>query len=395
LTRHFGFDQLSTAEDLAQEAWITASSEWRAKGAPDVPAAWLMRVAKNKAYNHVKRQAVDRRARQSEAAFSDEPNEEAEAFFEGEIEDSMLRMIFACCHPALAPAEQLVLILRALAGLEVSEIAAALLASEEAIQKRYSRARTHVVEEKIEFEVPGGDTLQPRLHMVLTSLYLLFNEGYSTAASELPIRRDLCFEALRLGKLVASRFAAEPSPQALVALMFLHAARLASRIDAEGALVVFADQDRSLWDRKLIAAGLHYLAKSATGDSLTRYHLEASIAAQHCLASSFEDTNWPVILELYEALDRQNPSPISKLNLAIVTRYTKGPEAAIEALNQLRNDKKLARYPLLHATLAEFHQQLGHAGQATRAYQRAQALSQAGWQRQLIRSRASKLLALN
>jgi RNA polymerase sigma-70 factor (ECF subfamily) len=137
------------------------------------------------------------------------------------------------------------------------------------------------------------------------------------------------------------------------------------------------------------------LAKSATGDSLTRYHLEASIAAQHCLASSFEDTNWPVILELYEALDRQSPSPISKLNLAIVTRYTKGPEAAIEALNQLRNDKKLARYPLLHATLAEFHQQLGHAGQATRAYQRAQALSQAGWQRQLIRSRASKLLALN
>lgn len=369
LTRAFGVHQLSAAEDLVQETLITAMHQFTHVGVPDNPAAWLMQVARNKALNHVKREALGRRVQ--EQATEPQHTAHAEACLRGDIEDSVLSMIFACCHPDIEPEDRVVLVLKVICGLGVREIARGLLSSEAAIEKRMTRAKRRLSQVPDALQVPGGEELGPRLSSVCTCLYLLYNEGYSASSGEEAIRRDLCFEATRLCKLLSQRFPEHAEALALLALMYLHAARFDARLDDGGAPVLFEDQDRARWDRRLIAEGLQTLAASARGDQLTRYHLEASIAAQHCMAPSLAATQWATIEELYAHLYEITPSPVLLINLAIVHAYTRDLPTAIAELQALETDPRLAGYPHLHTALGELYRRWGDGERARASFEKA------------------------
>lgn len=358
LARHFGFSRLDQAEDLVQETLMAAMLHWPIHGAPDNPSAWLMQVAKNKARNRLRDERrhheLDARKLETEASSTlPEP-----AFLKSDVEDCQLRMIFACAHPQIAPPDQLALILRTMSGFDTQEIARALLISNEAVNKRIYRARKNISEQGIELETPGGDDAQERIQTVCHALYLMFNEGYLATQGDEPISKELCLESLRLALLVQKRFPDAPFVSALISLFCFHAARFESRVDEVGGLVWLAEQDRSLWNKNLISMGLDYLSRASSGD-LTPYHLEASIAAQHCLARDLASTNWSFIAQLYKQLYKLTNNPLVRLNMAIVKGWTSGASAAIDALKPLEQDRKLARHPLLYAALAEFQTRAG------------------------------------
>ena len=356
LTTRFGFRFLEAAEDLAQETLMTAFQHWSQHGVPAEPRAWLFKVARNKAVNYVKREEVRSRAydeasQQIALTLPEEVSAEL-------IEDSVLRMIFACCHPEIASDHQLALILRTLCGFGRKEIARALLSNEATIKKRLYRAREALRQVEDPLQVPGQQGLEHRLSTVSTALYLLFNEGYSSTHEKEPIRKDLCLEAVRLARLLVKHFPDYTPAKALLALMCFHTARFESRIDRDGALVLLEDQDRGRWDQSLIKSGLYYLAEASQGSVLSPYHLEASIAAQHCLADSFEATNWAFITRMYEQLYEQLPNPVIRLNLAVIKSRTESVEAAITELLPLTKHKALSRYPLLFLTLGTFYSEV-------------------------------------
>ncbi len=390
LTSRLGLDNLDAAEDLVQETLAAAVHHWAVNGVPDAPAAWLMQVAKNKAVNLLKsgarRKALHRRF--PELVDSMPP---AEVFLRTDIEDSVLRLIFTCCHPELSQESQLALTLTTLLGFGPEEVARALLVSEDAVKKRIYRAKRDMRERRIPFEVPGGRALDERLEMVLTTLYVTYTEGYSTTVDESWIRKDLCLEAMRLARLLADRFRDRPAISALLALMCFHTARFDSRLDAEGGVVLLADQDRSQWDRELIQLGFEYLTDSARGEHLTHYHLEASIAAQHCSAASFAETDWRAIQRFYEKLDEIAPNPLVRLNLAIVVSEVSGAEAGLAELENLKNDKRLARYPLMHATLGELCRRTGRRREAREHIQEALKWAQSARERALLETKLREL----
>lgn len=371
LSSAFGFRNLDVAEDIVQATLMAAFQHWGYGSVPDRPEAWLMRVAKNKALNHLKHERRVARIHQMLGRSSPATEEHITAVFDGEIDDAMLRMMFACCDPGIRIDNQIALILKTLGGFGSGEIARALLVSEDAVNKRLYRAKQAIRSQGIRLDAPGGPELYRRVDVVCKTLYLLYNEGYNTTSAETAIRRDLCLEAMRLCKLLTARFPERTDAQALTALMCFHTARFDSRIDDNGALVIFADQDRSLWDRELIDRGLFYLTESARGDDLTPYHLEASIAAQHCLSPSLEATNWAFVRELYQRLYQLEPNPIIKLNLAIVESQLSGLEQSIAELETLRRDKTLARYSLLHATLGEFYRRQARHDDALASFREA------------------------
>jgi RNA polymerase sigma-70 factor (ECF subfamily) len=365
LSAKFGFRNLQVAEDLVTETLMAAFQTWPHRGIPEVPEAWLMQVAKNKALNlikHEKRkgQAHQRILEESPALLEDNP----EATFEREIADSQLRMIFACCHPNIPAADQLTLVLKILCGFGVDEVARALLIGKDAAEKRLARAKAAIREHGIELEAPGGDALLERKGRVLHSLYLVFNEGYSATSGDVPIQRDLCDEALRLLAIFLETFAEDREALALMALMHFHAARFDARMDHDGAVVILQNQDRNLWDQTRIRLGLHHLMASARGDEVSAFHLEASIAAQHCMAPTFADTNWAFVGELYQRLHQLTGNPIHRLNLAIVKSEVQGPKAAVAELEELKKERKLKRYPLFFATLGELYRRVGDSAKA-------------------------------
>ncbi len=387
LTGIFGFDQLEAAEDIVQDILYEAYRRWSYGGVPERPEAWLMQVAKNKALNFLKREQVKRRV-QAEIACHEDSSAEIENFFQAaDIEDSMLRMIFACCHPAVAPHHQVALVLKSLAGFGSREIARALLLGEDAINKRMYRARRELVKAGVRLTVPTGAELRSRLDTVCTSLYLIFNEGYNSIARDELIRKDMCLEAMRLTKLLLRHFDFSTRVPALLALMCFHAARFDSRLDDKGAIIIFEEQDRSRWDAGLIKAGMFYLSEAARGDRLTDFHLEASIAAQHCLAPDFSHTNWKSINAMYEALYRIKATPVIQLNLAIISARIQGPAYAVERLLQLQEDARLRDYHLLYATLGRFCVQLGRKDEARRHLERALQLTQSAKERSLLQAR--------
>jgi RNA polymerase sigma factor (sigma-70 family) len=379
LTKFFGFSRVDIAEDIVQETLLTALHTWKTKGIPDNPSAWLYRVAKNNAINYLRRERhFQTRIAPHIAAALDAENEENGAgfdaiFLQHEIEDAQLRLMFACCHPALSSDVQLILILKTLCGLHTREIAAALLTPEDTVAKRLYRAKEKIKSEHIHLEVPFGTTLDDRFEGVLKAVYLLFNEGYKSSSSDAVIRHDLSEEALRLGLLLCvergniTAFNLRKA-NALMALMCFHAARFGSRLDDLGQIVLLEDQNREKWDRFLISRAYSFLKASASGDEVSTYHIEAAIASHHAQAASFDRTDWTAIYHCYHLLYRLNPTAIVAFNRAIARGYAEGPLAGIDSLTELTTLDKNHFY---HAALGDFYQK-SHQPEAARvAYERA------------------------
>jgi RNA polymerase sigma-70 factor (ECF subfamily) len=390
LTRLFGLHNLELAEDVLQDTLHEALRTWGTNGTPDNPEGWLVTVAKRKAINMIKREKFYRSfAGDMDTLLKSEWTVSYtmdQVFLEDEIKDSQLRMIFACCHPALPAEATVALTLKTLCGFSVEEISAALLTPEPTIQKRLYRAREKIRSESIDFTVPAGIHLLPRLDAVLLVIYLLFNEGYSATGDNPVLREDLCLEAMRLGMLLTEHPATSDYPPlyALMALLCLHAARFDARLDPNNALVILQEQDRNSWNKELIDRGLEFLTRSATGGSATAYHLEAAIAAEHCLAPDFASTDWDRIQGYYTALVRLKPSSVIRLNLAIATGKKDGPDAAIALLHELEKHKALENYYLLYASLGEFYCQTGDRNNATAYFLRAKELARSAAIRDLL-----------
>jgi RNA polymerase sigma-70 factor (ECF subfamily) len=391
LTRFFGWRNFDLVEDMVQATLVDALQAWRLQ-VPDNPSGWVQRVARNKILDALRREKIGQRVLGDWAATRPQQDEQLdELFLDSEIEDSQLRMIFACCHPHLARENQLALTLKTLCGFGNSEIARALLISEEAVKKRLQRATRDLVDEQIELIPPPADQLAGRLHAVHQVLYLLFNEGYSTSEGETAIRADLCEEAARLCHLLCShaRFSTPPT-RALMALMLFHAARLDSRLDSHGSLLLMEEQDRDKWDERLIRRAQEFLDESAEGSVISAFHLEAAIACHHCTAKTYSATDWPAILRLYDALLTVHPSPIYLLNRAIVVAQIDGPEAGIRALAEAGQDPALARYHLFDATLGELYRRAGDLPRAREHFGTAYQKTNSPFDREIIERRLSQ-----
>lgn len=369
LSRRIGVHHIETIEDAVQSALMTALEQWGDSGAPGNPSAWLYRVAHRRVLDEL-RGAARRRAIISEQGDRVEASEDPlEVSFEQELPDDLLRMLFVCCDPQIPAASQLVFSLKILCGFDVQEIALRLFLSEANVYKKLSRARQRLHAIGKEGWDVAGDQQNDRLPTVHHVLYLLFTEGYLSSHAEQAIRRELCAEAIRLATLLtAHRVGQESTSRALRALMHLHMARLGSRQDETGALLLLEEQERSLWDQSEIQEGLKWLAASAEGETFSRYHAEAAIAAEHCLAPSFKDTRWHRVAELYELLEHVSPSPLHRLNRAIATAEWKGAQAGLAVLEGVEPPTWLAGSYLWSAAQSDL---LRRAGEKEKARERA------------------------
>jgi RNA polymerase sigma-70 factor (ECF subfamily) len=382
LARSFGLDRLGVVEDIVQDTLLTALRQWSFRAVPSDPTAWLYRVARNKALDHLRHERVA-------AAFAGIAASESQAIalempdvvIDSEIADSQLRMIFACCHPGLSSESQIAMTLKTLCGFSVQEIASAFLSNEATIEKRLQRARKYFREHHVKLEPPTGPALRARITNVLATLYLLFNEGYKRSHSDGLVQRDLLLEALRLALLVSHQFGEEyREAYALVSLMLFHVARLETRTGASGEIVLLSEQDRAQWNAELLQKGLEYSALSAPDEEMSHYHIEAAIQAQHCLAPSFEATDWAVILGLYKRLYAVKPSPIVLLHMSVSVSHVFGAEDALALLENL----PLRDYYLYHAMRGDFLLQLGRMAEAGEALNRAIELSMNEKERALL-----------
>jgi RNA polymerase sigma-70 factor (ECF subfamily) len=391
LTRVFGWRHFDLVEDMVQATLLDALDAWRIRGVPDNPSGWVHRVARNKVLDALRRDQIGERVLGEWAATRPTHEERLERFLDTEIEDSQLRMIFACCHPRLARENQLALTLKALCGFGNSEIARALLVAEETVKKRLQRATRELSEHEVTLEPPGPGELAGRLDSVHQVLYLLFNEGYSASAGEAAIRTDLCEEAVRLCHLLCShRDCSTPATRALMALMLFHAARLDARLDDRGCVLLMEDQDRSKWDRRLIGRAKEFLDLSAEGTAVSPFHLEAGIALCHCSAPSYAETDWPAILRLYDALLAIHRSPVYLLNRAIVVAEIEGPQAGLRALREAGEAAALGHYHFYDATLGEFYRRAGDLDKARQHLEAARQNTRSPHDREIIERRLAR-----
>lgn len=396
LTRIFGFQNIEMAEDVMQDAFAQALKTWAYK-MPVNPSAWLMQTAKNKAIDIIRRQRYQKKFSEEatillQSEYTAVPTLN-QLFLENEIQDSQLRMIFACCHPELSTEDQLVLTLQTCSGFGIGEIANALFQNYESIKKRIQRAKQKIIENEIQFNIPSGKDLQTRLESVLKVIYLIFNEGYKSSEKENLIRRDVCDEAIRLGILLSEHKETECSEtNALLALMYLLASRFDARVDEKGEIILLEDQDRSLWNRELIHRGLDFLSKSAFGDHISEYHLQAGIVAEHSLAKDFASTDWNRIYGFYQLLVNTNSSPAILLNKAIVLAKVESPQSAInEILNIPQIDKMVENQYLFPAALGELYLQLNNYDQSRFYLEKAEALAPTEAERKLLRRKLSRI----
>src|SRR5687767_8399403 len=334
LSKLLGLQHLDKAQDIVQDTLIQAMNTWSFNGLPDNPSAWLYQVAKNKAIDTLRREKKFKEISpnygyllQSEYTLSTTVNH---LFSEDEIEDSQLKMIFACCHPSIASDSQIALALKTLCGLGTAEIAKAFLTNEETITKRIYRAKEKIRIENIQLEMPGEEEMANRLNAVLQSLYLLFNEGYNSSHPDLLIREELCEEAMRLNYLLTNHLITNrPKTKALLALMCFQASRLQSRLGDKGNIILLKYQDRNKWFHPLMEKGFYYMDASIEEFENSTYHLEAAIASLHASAKTFEETDWKGILFLYEKLYEMNPTPVVELNKTIAFAYAIDKSAAL------------------------------------------------------------------
>jgi len=372
LTRIFGFDNLDFVEDVVQETLLKALRHWPYHGIPDNPAGWLYQSARNHALDIIRRNALFRDKAAQIARELEGAGRPAPQTAETSLEDDELAMIFACCHPALPRDTRVALTLKTVGGFGVAEIARAFLTNDTTIAQRLVRAKRRLRDEFIVLKVPADHEMRERLESVLDVLYFMFNEGYSAHSGANLVRFDLCEEAIRLVQLLALNPAGDrPVVHALAALMLLQASRLSARQTSDGQLLLLADQDRTLWDRRLIDRGLYHLSQAAQGQELTAYHLEAGIAACHSLAPMYELTDWHQILGYYDQLVQLNPSPVVILNRAVALSMMEGPHSGIRQLHAIEQRVPMKEYFLFHATLADFCRRAGLTGEARDAYQRA------------------------
>jgi RNA polymerase sigma factor (sigma-70 family) len=392
LTRFFGWRNFDLVEEMVQATLLEALQSWRARGIPNNPSAWIHRVAKNKVLDSLRRTERTRRATRDWIALRPTHDDGIdELFLDTAIEDSQLRMIFACCHPMLARENQLALTLKTLCGFGTSEIARALLINEETVKKRLQRATKDLIDHHICLGPPDAAQLIERLDAVHQVLYLIFNEGHSSSRGETAIRTDLCEDAAYLCHLLCMHpHCSTPTTRALMALMLFHAARLESRLDHEGSILLMEDQVRTRWDERLIERAKHFLDQSAEGTTVSIFHLEAGIALYHCSATSYTETDWPAILRLYDAMLTIHRSPVYLLNRAIVVAEIAGPRAGIKALEEMTENTSLRHYHLFDATLGELYRRAGDLDQARQYLEAARQKTRSPHDRAIIDRRLSK-----
>jgi RNA polymerase sigma-70 factor (ECF subfamily) len=376
------------AEESAQEAFTAAVDQWRVSGVPEFPRAWIIQTARHKAIDRIRSKIRSEEKLESYAASGLVRTIEEPDYDSSEIPDDRLRLIFTCCHPALALEAQVALTLRTLCGLETDEIARAFLVPPTTMAQRLVRAKRKIRDAAIPYIVPETQEMAARLAAVLTVIYLVFNEGYAATRGGPLVRTDLCAEAIRLGRLVRSLAGPQPPAEAtaLVALMLLHDARRDARVDDEGDLVVLEEQDRSRWNHSQIAEALSLAAEVWRGE-VGPFSLQAAIAAVHCQAARAEDTDWARIVRYYDLLERVQPSPIVSLNRAVAIAMVDGPQPALALIEALVATGDLDDYHLLHAARADLLRRIGSAAEAAKSYERALALVTNGSERRFLERR--------
>jgi RNA polymerase sigma-70 factor, ECF subfamily len=389
---------IGVAEDLAQDALVAALEQWPRSGVPDNPGAWLMATAKHRAIDYFRRNARLERKHEElgrEFAAKETAVPDFTAALDDNVGDDLLRLVFISCHPVLTTEAHVALTLRLLGGLTTEEIARAFLVPEPTVAQRIVRAKRTLAEKRVPFEMPRREELAARLSSVLAVIYLIFNEGYAATAGDDWLRPALCEDALRLGRALAELARQEPEVHGLVALMEIQASRAAARVAASGAPILLLEQNRAAWDQLLIRRGLAALAQARALSAAAPgpYVLQAEIAACHARARTAEETDWPRIVGLYEALAQIAPSPVIDLNRAVAVSMAFGPAAGLEVVDALAAQGALENYHLLPSVRGDLLQKLGRLEEARADFERAAALARNARERQLLRARAAACLA--
>lgn len=397
LTKIFGTENLQVAEDVVQDTLLQAVETWKYKGIPDNPSAWLYRVAKNKAIDIIRRNKFsiqydfsdsERALLQSEYTLGTVMNN---MWQEDVVNDDLLCMMFACCHPEISEENQITLILKTLCGFSTAEIAKSFLTSEDTVSKRLYRTKEFFRERKIRPEFPPAELLKDRIYAVLKTIYLIFNEGYNSTHSDTLIRKDLLEQAMYLCNLLCTNHHTQsPDVYAAIALMYFHAARIYGRVSEDGEIILLSHQDRTKWNREMIELGRQALEKGATGDEVSSYHLEAAIAHEHCIAARFEDTNWPRILAFYNWLANIAPSTIVQINRLTVVHKVYGVDRVLEEIDAWAHKADWEKHYLYHSLLGEIYAD-SDTPKAKQCYERAMLLTQSAPERKLL---AKKIAAL-